>query len=58
MNWFKGFWESHGERLMFLALANAFATLLYCLGMKEAAVTIYIGSATLAFNKARGNGKK
>jgi len=57
MKWTIEFWNKHGERLVFLALANCFAALLYSLGLKEAATTIFIGSATLAFNKARGNGQ-
>ena len=52
--WALKFWNNHGERLIFLALANCFAALLYLIDLKEAAVTIFTGSAMLLYNKSRG----
>ena len=60
MEWFKEFWQSHGERLSFAMLALALATAMYFLKLEKEANTIIIGIAMLFFNKARGtnNGKK
>ena len=57
MKWLKKFWDGHGERLIFGGIAFAFAV--YFLGqtmpqLKGAGMTILIGLAMTAFNKARG----
>lgn len=54
MKWFLGFWDKHGERLIFAILALALATVFYNLGMQAEAKTIYVGIAMLFFNKTRG----
>lgn len=54
MEWFKKFWNSHGERLTFATLALTIATVMYFIELKAEANTIIIGMAMLFFNKARG----
>lgn len=56
--WIKTFWGKHGERLVFLALANGFASILvyYKAITLEEAKVIFVGSMGIFFNKARGNG--
>lgn len=55
MKWWIGFWKKHGERLVFLILANTLAGVL--LGFKlitvDEAKVIFIGSAMLLYNKSR-----
>jgi hypothetical protein len=56
--WFKKFWEQHGDRIIFSAMALGLSGALLLLGLHEQAQTIIIGIAMLYFNKARGgNGK-
>ena len=60
MEWVNKFWNSHGERLTFLFLANAFSGVLVYLKLisPDEAKVIFVGSMALCFNKARGtNGK-
>jgi len=57
MEWWKKFWNAHGERLIYMALALGLASGLYYYGMQAEAKTIYIGTAMLCYNKARGNGR-
>jgi len=54
MKWTTEFWNQHGQRLVFAALALVLATVLYFLKMEAEAKTILIGMAMLFFNKARG----
>jgi len=54
MEWTTKFWNQHGQRLVFAALALVLATVLYFLKMEAEAKTILIGMAMLFFNKARG----
>lgn len=61
MEWFKKFWEAHGERLTFLIIANVFSGILvyFSLISTDEAKVIFIGTITLCFNKARSvNGKE
>jgi len=52
--WFKGFWNKHGERLSFAMFALSLAGVMYYLKLDKEANTIIIGIAMLFFNKARG----
>ena len=57
LSWLKKFWSGHGERMLFGSIAFAFAA--YFMGqetqeLKGAGLTIMIGLAMAAFNKARG----
>jgi hypothetical protein len=52
--WFKTFWGSHGDRLVYMCLALLLAGLLHVFGMVEEAKVIYIGCAMLCYHKARG----
>lgn len=65
--WIKRFWNDHGDRIFFGAVATCFALGFVWLGaryelLKEllgSGITILIGVAMLAYNKARGtNGKE
>jgi len=60
MNWFKKFWEKHGDRIAFAGAATAFGVVFYYImpDMKGEAKTILIGVAMLFFNKARGGEQK
>lgn len=57
MEWFKAFWNTHGERLVFASLALGVAAVLYLLELKAEAKTIIIGMGMLFFNKARGTNR-
>ena len=57
-SWFKRFWNTHGDRLIFAVFALGLATTLYNLEMKAEAKTIYVGIAMLFFNKVRGTNNK
>ena len=54
MKWISKFWNNHGERFVFAALALGLATILYHINLRAEAKTILIGMAMLFFNKARG----
>jgi len=56
MEWIKKFWGSHGERLVFLTLANALAVVLFYFKLvtAEEVKVVFIGSMMLLYNKARG----
>ncbi len=57
MKWFSKFWEKHGERITWMALAMTFAVPFVIYGndqLKGSGYTIMIGAAMLCFNKARG----
>jgi len=55
MEWLKRFWDTHGDRLVFLAIATAFGIGFYCFtDMSGEGKTILIAVATLSLNKARG----
>lgn len=54
--WATKFWNTHGERLIFAALALGLAAVLYNIDMQAEAKTILVGIAMLFFNKVRGNG--
>jgi len=56
--WFESFWNTHGERLVFAAMALVLSGVLHMLKLHEQGNTIIIGIAMLMFNKTRGtNGK-
>ena len=61
MEWFKKFWESHGDRFVFGGAALLFAVSFLFAGSEELQGTgraILIGLSMLCFNKARGTTKK
>ena len=53
MKWFEGFWNEHGERLIFAGLALGLAALLHKMGLKAQSEVIIIGIAMLFYNKVR-----
>ena len=57
-NWFKRFWDAHGDRLIFASLALGVSYVLYNIDLKAEAKTILIGIGMLLFNKARGANNK
>ena len=57
-SWFKHFWNTHGDRLIFATLSISIATVLYQIGMKAEAKTIIVGIGMLFFNKTRGTNNK
>ena len=61
MEWFKKFWEAHGDRCTFGGAALLFAVSFSFAGSEELKGTghaILIGLAMLCFNKARGTAAK
>lgn len=54
MEWAKGFWEKHGDRLTFGGLALILSGVMYQIDLEKEANTIIIGIAMLFFNKSRG----
>ena len=58
MEWFKRFWQDHGDRIVFMSITTAFGFGFYFLtDMAGEAKTFLIAVATLALNKARGTPK-
>ena len=58
MQWLSKFWATHGERLVFMAIATAFGIGFWFLtDMTGEAKTLLIAVATLALNKARSTPK-
>ena len=65
LEWLKGFWNNHGERLVFAALAVIMALGFLVVGLQNEALkefvgagtTILIGVAMLFFNKTRSETK-
>ena len=65
MKWGERFWDNHGERLTFAAMAVIMACFFLIVGMKNeelkefigAGTTILIGVAMLFFNKTRSETK-
>ena len=54
MKWFTEFWNTHGDRLIFMGIATAFGVGFYMLeDMQGEAKVLLIAVATLALNKAR-----
>ena len=54
MKWFIEFWNTHGDRLVFMGIAAAFGIGFYMLDdMQGEAKVLLIAVATLALNKAR-----
>ena len=61
LTWMQRFWDNHGERLIFAALAITMATVFLIVGLQNdalkefvgAGTTILIGVAMLFFNKTR-----
>ena len=66
IKWLQGFWNSHGERMVFAFVATIFGVGFIILGIKVpilkefigAGTTILIGVAMLFFNKTRSPEKK
>jgi len=57
MNKPSNFWQTHGERLVFMGIATAFGVGFFVFtDMVGEAKTLLIGVATLALNKARSKG--
>ena len=65
LTWLQRFWDNHGERLIFAAMAATMACGFLIVGMKieelkeftGAGTTILIGVAMLFFNKTRSETK-
>ena len=58
MKWITRFWEDHGDRIVFMAIAAAFGIFFYKFtDMKGEGTTLLIAVATLALNKARSKPK-
>ena len=51
--WFTRFWNDHGDRIVFMAIAGAFGVGFLSLDMTGEGKTLLIAVATLALNKAR-----
>lgn len=59
-NWFKRFWDYHGDRIIFVGLSLAIAAFLFRFvpDMKEESKTVVIGIMMLLYNYARSNNEK
>lgn len=56
MEWFKRFWQDHGDRIIFLGSAFVIAIVLYFASedMQGEAKAVIVGVMMLLYNKARG----
>jgi len=57
MKWLTGFWNKHGERLIYAGFALALQGIMRLFDLEKEANTVLIGIAMLFFHKARGNGQ-
>lgn len=55
MEWFNRFWDNHGERIVFMALATAFGVgFLFWEALEGEGKTILVMVAGILVNKVRG----